>query len=214
MLKLILLLVLVVGSALHVSPQSGRRGITPIPTAPIQPSSNPEPEPRPAALPDPLLFIPERVRGRPINAMDGTKFRLSDFEGKVIVINIWASWCGPCRREVPEYERVRKDYAAQNVEFIGLTTEDPRRSSAQVKKFLRDVTFGFRLGWADRELALVLMNGRRAIPQTLVIDANGRVVRHWTGYAPGRSGERLRQTIDAAFERANSSAGRPGDKAG
>ncbi|HUE80634.1 MAG TPA: hypothetical protein VMM84_00885 [Pyrinomonadaceae bacterium] len=82
MIKLILVLLLIAGSALHVAPQSGRRGSTPIPTAPRQPSSNPEPEPRPAALPAPLLFIPERVRERPINAMDGSRFRLADFEVK------------------------------------------------------------------------------------------------------------------------------------
>ncbi len=160
----------------------------------------PEPEPRRvAAPPAALVFLPESLRERQIKALDNGSFRLADFHGKVIVINIWASWCGPCRREVPEYEKVRKEYAGRNVEFIGLTTEDPRSSSEQVNRFLRDVKFGFRLGWADRETARTLMNGKNSIPQTLVIDGDGRVVKHWSGYSPGHSAERLRETITHAL---------------
>jgi thiol-disulfide isomerase/thioredoxin len=132
--------------------------------------------------------------------IDSGTFRLADFKGKVLVINLWASWCGPCRREVPEYEKVRKAYAGRDVEFIGLTTEDPRTSSGRVKKFLRDVNFGFRLGWADPETASTLMNGNRAIPQTLVIDPSGHIVNQWNGYSPGHSGDKLKQSIEHALE--------------
>ena len=95
---------------------------------------------------------------------------------------------------------MRKAYAGRDVEFIGLTTEDPRTSSHRVKKFVRDVNFGFRLGWADHETARTLMNGRGSIPQTLVIDADGRVVNHWSGYSPRHSGDKLKQTIDQALQ--------------
>jgi thiol-disulfide isomerase/thioredoxin len=149
-----------------------------------------------------LLFLPESLRERQIKTIDSGSFRFADFHGKVVVINLWASWCGPCRSEVPEYEKVRKAYAGRDVEFIGLTTEDPRVSSDRVNKFLRDISFGFRLGWADRETARTLMNGKNAIPQTLVIDVNGGIVNHWTGYSPGRSGAKLKQTIDQALQRA------------
>jgi hypothetical protein len=102
---------------------------------------------------------------------------------------------------VPEYEKVRKTYTNGDVVFIGLTMEDPRYESARVQKFVREVGFGFRLGWADRELALALTDGKRSIPQTLVIDPEGRIVSHWDGYMPGRSGDRLNQTIKQALTR-------------
>jgi thiol-disulfide isomerase/thioredoxin len=204
MRKLSLLLLLAAACALNAASQSGRKITTPrsAPTAPIQPALNPEPEPQPAAAPSELLFLPESFRERQIKAIDNGSFRFADFQGKVVVINLWASWCGPCRREVPEYEKVRKAYAGRNVEFIGLTTEDPRTSSERVKKFLRDISFGFRLGWADRDTARTLMSGKGAIPQTLVIDADGRIVNHWAGYSPGHSGDRLKQTIDQALQTA------------
>jgi thiol-disulfide isomerase/thioredoxin len=197
-----LLLLLATACALNSPAQSGRRISTPTHTPPIQPPlrSEPEPERRPVATrPAALLFLPESLRERQIKGLNNGNFRLADFHGKVIVINVWASWCGPCRREASEYEKVRKEYADRNVEFIGLTAEDPRVSSDNVNRFLRDVKFGFRLGWADREMARTLMNGRGAIPQTLVIDDDGRVVNRWEGYSPGHSGERLRDTIDHAL---------------
>jgi len=202
MRRLPLLFLLAALSALNVAPQSGRRITTPAattPPAPVQPPLNPEPEIK-TSEPPPLtnlLFLPESVWERSIKAFDDQNFKLADFHGKIVVINLWASWCGPCRREVPEYEKVRKAHPNGDVVFIGLTMEDPRES-ARVQRFVREVGFGFRLGWADRELVRNLTNGRRSIPQTLVIDQEGRIVGHWDGYTPGHSGDRLNQTIKQA----------------
>lgn len=200
MKKLFLLPLLAFAAAIMVFAQSGRRITNPQPTytAPIQPPVNPEPAPKTKAPPAPLMFVPERMLEKKIKGIDKGEFRLADFHGKVLVINIWASWCGPCRREVPDYERVRKSYEGQEVAFVALTTEDPDEAEDAVKKFLRQVTFGFRLGWADGELATFLMNGRGGIPQTIVIDPDGRVIKHWTGYG-STSGDRLRDAIDQAL---------------
>lgn len=95
-------------------------------------------------------------------------------------------------KEVPEYEKVRKEYAGRAVEFIALTAEDPNTSSNRVRQFVRDMNFGFRMGWADRETATTLMNGRTAIrkpsssPQTVAFSATGAVThpdRDATAYA-------------------------------
>lgn len=205
MRRIPLLFLLAALSAISVTPQSGRRITTPAsttPPAPVQPPLTPEPEVRSGPRPlTELMILPERVRERTIKAIGKDNFRIADFEGKVVVINLWASWCGPCRREIPEYERVRNEYAGKDVVFIGLTTEDPRYEGERVQRFLRDVNFGFRLGWADGEMARTLTNGRRSIPQTLVIDPDGRIISHWDGYAAGWSGKRLKQAIEQALTR-------------
>ena len=137
--------------------------------------------------------------GRQLKSIDSTSFHLADFKGKVIVVNLWATWCGPCRREVPDYEKVRKQFVGREVEFIALTTEDPVTAAAKVQKFVRDFNFGFLIGWADRDTARILMNGRGAIPQTLVIGSDGTIVNRWTGYSPSQSQERLRGAIERAL---------------
>ena len=205
MRRIPLLFLLAAFSAISVTPQSGRRVITPAsatPPAPVQPPLTPEPEVRSGPRPlTELMILPERVRERTIKAIRNDNFRLADFEGKVVVINLWASWCGPCRREIPEYERVRNEFAGRDVVFIGLTTEDPRYEGERVQRFLRNVNFGFRLGWADGEMARTLTNGRRSVPQTLVIDPEGRIISHWDGFAAGWSGKRLKQAIEQALIR-------------
>lgn len=200
MKKLLLLLLIAIACTAFAFAQSGRRIATRT-APPIQPPLNPEPEiPQPRPVPAVLTFLPERVLERRIRTLDNNYFRLADFQGKVMVINLWASWCGPCRREVPEYEEIRKAFIGRDVEFIGLTTEDPVVATQQVNKFVRQTGFGFLLGWADRELAGTLMNGRRGVPQTMVIDTNGNIINHWVGYAPRDSGKRLRETIENALK--------------
>jgi thiol-disulfide isomerase/thioredoxin len=195
----ILLLVLTTAAAA----QSGRRNVNPPP--PRDPvvetpvfESRPESRPETALAPVEGSTLPESLMDRELRSIDEGSFRLSDFRGKVVVINIWATWCGPCRREVPDYEKVRKEFTGKPVEFIGLTTENPRTAAEKVKKFARDFNFGFRLGWADRDTVQMLMNGRSVIPQTVVISAEGRLVSHWNGYS-GQNRSRLRDAIDRAL---------------
>ena len=206
MRRLPLLLFLAAALASNVATQSGRRtnsSASSTPPAPIQPPLTPEPEIRrndPPAL-TALLTLPENIWERQIKALDNTNFKLAEFQGKVIVINVWASWCGPCRREVPEYEKVRKEFVDRDVVFVGLTPEDPRYESAHAKRFARELNFGFRLGYADAQIARTLMSGQGTIPQTLVINPEGRIVSHWDGYSAGRNGARLKQTIEQALVR-------------
>ena len=207
-------LLLVAALAAHAAAQSGRRITTPpTPEPQVESLTAPSVESAPAAGPSPsapaeFRALPEGVLRRELQSLDKGSFRLADFGGKVFVINLWATWCGPCRMEIPEYERVRKEYARRGVEFVGLTTEDPRTSSERVRQFVRDFKFGFRLGWADRETALALMNGRNVIPQTYVIAADSTVVRHWRGYAPGgRNAFMLRDALDRALSGGEAQAG-------
>src|SRR2546422_5336382 len=209
MRKTPLLVFLTAAMTVGVAAQSGRRSIKPPPPPPPEKLSEPPivlPAERASAGPAESTVLPESILKHQLKALDKGSFSLADFGGKVIVINIWASWCGPCRREVPEYEKVRKEYAGRGVEFIGLTAEDPSTSSDRVNRFVRDFKFGFRLGWADRDTARTLMNGRSAIPQTLVIGSNGRIVSHWTGYSRAQGGDRLRQTVESALSEASPTA--------
>lgn len=209
MRKTFLLIPLSAMFALGAAAQSGRRGITrPAPPPPERLSEPPivsSAEPASVA-PVVLTVLPESVLNRQLKALDQGSFSLADFGGKVLVVNLWASWCGPCRREVPEYEKVRKEFAGRDVEFIGLTTEDPRTAYDRVKRFARDLNFGFRLGWADRETAVALMNGKTVIPQTLVIAPDGRILSHWRGYSARQGGTHLRETIERALAEASLSA--------
>lgn len=207
--RLIPSFVLLFTLAIAIAAQSGRRVANPPPPPPPPPpaeSMTAAPPERITPTMDDTGVMPERLMNHELQALDKSSFKFSDFAGKVIVVNLWATWCGPCRAEIPDYERVRKDFAGKPVEFIGLTTEDPRVAGDKVKQFVRDFNFGFRVGWADREIARALMNGRNSIPQTIVLSSEGHVISHWNGYARGQSRDRLKQTIERALADGTASA--------
>ncbi|HEV8141002.1 MAG TPA: TlpA disulfide reductase family protein [Pyrinomonadaceae bacterium] len=190
-----------------VTAQSGRKlknpPPPPPPPAPVEESVRTESDDVPLGPPN-ASALPEGLLVHKLQAIDDSTFRLADFNGKVVVINMWATWCGPCRREVPDYEKVRKEFTGRAVEFIALTTEDPVATRDKVQKFARDFHFGFRIGWADRETARVLMNGRNAVPQTLVLGTDGHVLTRWVGYSAQHSGDRLRAAINQGLSASES----------
>ena len=151
--------------------------------------------------------LPDEVLGRELRDLSGRAFRLSDFRGRVYVVNIWASWCGPCRMEVPGFKKIYEDYRARGVEFVGLTAEDPEERAEEVSEFIRETGMSYRVGWIDRPTALALANwnttstrpGAFAIPQTFVVAADGHVVLRVRGYNP-RVHEMIRAGVRKALE--------------
>ena len=202
MKKVFPLLAIIFALALSAAAQSGRRVTNPAPPPPPPPP----PEMATEAPPDRITLsliensvVPESLLNHELKGIDKTSFKLADFTGKIVVINLWATWCGPCRAEVPDYEKVRREFAGKPVEFIGLTAEDPGKASEKVKQFVRDFNFGFRVGWADGAMARALMNGKNVIPQTIVISSDGHIISHWHGYSRSESRDRLKQTIQHAL---------------
>lgn len=107
--------------------------------------------------------------------LDGQTITLSDYLGKVVVLNVWASWCAPCRAEAPVLQKTWEDQKDSGVQFIGLDTRDSDTSAAQfVKRF--GITYPNII---DRDGAQQLKFAGtlppQAIPSTIVVDAQGRV---------------------------------------
>lgn len=107
--------------------------------------------------------------------LDGGTFALADHLGEVVVLNVWASWCAPCRAEAPTLQAVSSDLAGQGVQFVGLDTRD---SDTSARGFVE--RFGITYpNVIDRDGRLQLLFGEslppQAIPSTLVIDRQGRV---------------------------------------
>jgi thiol-disulfide isomerase/thioredoxin len=153
----------------------------------------PTPVVRPGATVEAPKFLPAEVTGRELRDLSGRAFRLEDFRGRVYVVNLWATWCGPCRLEIPGFNKIYEDYRARGVEFIGLTAEDPEEDSERVREFVDEFRMSYRVGWIDRPTVLTLASwntsapprpGAVAIPQTFVVGTDGHVVLRVRGYNP------------------------------
>ena len=99
---------------------------------------------------------------------------LAQWRGKTLVINFWASWCPPCREEMPSFSLLQAKYAANNVQFVGIALD----TADNVTRFLQQQTVGYPLligGAPGNELAQQLGNANLALPYTVVLGGAGDV---------------------------------------
>jgi len=144
--------------------------------------------------------LPPEVAMAPLKDANGAPFKLADFFGKVVVVNFWATWCGPCRREIPELIKVHKEFQSRGVEMIGLTTEDPDASAEKVRKFIQDFQIDYRIGWASGQVAAPLMQGHTAIPQIFIISPDARILKRFVGFSGANTSTELKQALEEALK--------------
>jgi len=109
----------------------------------------------------------------------GEEMRLSDLKGKVVVLNFWASWCPPCRREMPGFEKTWREYEERGVVFVGVAVQDYEPDS---RAFAEEVGITYPIGM-DRDGRIFDKYRPTAMPTTFMINRDGIVSRHITNYA-------------------------------
>jgi thiol-disulfide isomerase/thioredoxin len=113
--------------------------------------------------------------------LDGRRVRASDYKGKVLVLDFWATYCPPCRQEVPHLVALQKRYGAQGLNVVGLNVggDDDR---PKVPDFVQEFKISYPLGYPDDAMSAIVFADTDAIPQTYVFDRNGRLVKRFAGY--------------------------------
>lgn len=125
--------------------------------------------------------------------LEGSLQPLSRWRGQVLVLNFWASWCAPCREEMPDFASLRAQYRPRGVEFVGLAIDNP----ANVTQFLQrqPVNYPILVGeGAAHSLARLLGNPTGALPYTVVFDREGKIVLTHLGRLP-------RATLETALRK-------------
>ena len=126
-----------------------------------------------------LAFLPASVLGQKVTApqftlrdVNGRTVRLSDYRGKVVLINFWATWCPPCRVEVPDLVKLQAEHGKQGLQIIGITY--PPEKKARVRKFARSQKVNYPIVLGTRELKS-RFSSDETLPITVVIDRDGKV---------------------------------------
>ncbi len=136
------------------------------------------------------------LREAPLYGFSGDYRKLSELRGKPLIINVWASWCGPCRAEMGSLERLSRRFGGKQFNIIGVSTDDHAEQAAAFLKQSK-VTFD---NYHDRTLLLESMLGANTIPLTVLVDAQGRVLRKVRGAKEWDSPESL-ELIAKAFRK-------------
>ncbi len=148
----------------------------------------------------------------PFADVEGNEVRLSDFAGKVVLLNLWATWCPPCRSEMPSLDRLAGAMAGPDFAVVALSTD--RGGPARIRKFFDDTGVEHLGVYQDARMQLAREAGAIGLPVTLLLDRQGREVGRVTGDAKWDSPEAkalLQRFIDLtgapATEKAESAPG-------
>jgi thiol-disulfide isomerase/thioredoxin len=161
------------------------------------PGENTNPPPSSALTP-----LPASAMSTELTDLNGKKFKLSDYAGKVMLINLWATWCGPCRIETPELIKLSQEYKDRGVEVIGLDISPERDTIEGVRAFVKEYNVPYRISMVDRDMAIALMKGTSmSIPQSLLVTRDGLILKRYTGFNPMATPPKLRSGIEEALNR-------------
>lgn len=120
-----------------------------------------------------------------LKSLQGENHRLKEYRGKVVLVNFWASWCGPCRQEMPLLDKIQKRYEPAGFTVLGVNVEGKRDKAM---KIARKVNVSFPL-LIDQGQHVSEAYGVDAMPFTVLVDRNGRVAYVHRGYKPGEESQ-------------------------
>jgi peroxiredoxin len=126
-----------------------------------------------------LVALPHSASGQGVRApsltlksIEGRTVRLSDYRGKVVLINFWATWCPPCRAEMPDLVKLQRDYGKDGLQIIGVTYQPEER--ARVRKFTRKLKVNYPIALGTREIKDTF-SPDETLPLTVIIDREGTI---------------------------------------
>jgi len=115
---------------------------------------------------------------------DGQPVKFSDFKGKVVILNFWATWCLVCRDEIPEFVALQKKYAAQGLTVVGVCMDDP--GASVVKSFMKNLGMNYPVVIGTEKVADTIGGISHVpiddLPTTFIIDRNGNIVTSHVGF--------------------------------
>jgi thiol-disulfide isomerase/thioredoxin len=118
---------------------------------------------------------PSGIMQTEIKDLDGNIFKVEDKKGKVVLLNLWATWCGPCREEMPDIVAMQEKYKDKGFEVYGLNTDD--EDAEAIKAFAQQMKLNYQLGYASTKMLseFIKVTRQSGIPQTILINRDGRM---------------------------------------
>ncbi len=133
----------------------------------------------------------EKILGSRLVGLDGVSQNLTAFRGRILVVNYWATWCAPCREEIPMFVRIQQEFAAKNVQFVGIAIDQVDKVREFAMEF--QVNYPFFIGAMDSmELSREAGNQAGVLPYTLIINPAGQIAAKLVG---GISEARMRSAL-------------------
>ena len=125
--------------------------------------------------------VPSGLYQATIKDLEGNAYKLEDKKGKVVLVNLWATWCGPCIAEMPHLKEMQEKYQAKGFEVLGLNTGDNETGEPEpvekIRGFVADKGLNYPIGYADEKFFSEMLKVTRmaGIPQSILINRDGKM---------------------------------------
>lgn len=136
------------------------------------------------------------IREMEWTTLDGSINTLADFQGKAVILDFWATYCGPCRQEIPHLNSLIAKHGAENLQVIGLNVGGDE-DRPKIDGFAKETEIAYTIGFPEDALNRFIFSESDAIPQTAIFDRKGQLVQKFVGYSPA-----MNPQIDKAIETA------------
>lgn len=133
---------------------------------------------------------PKQAPDFTLQDVNGATHKLSDYRGKVVMLNFWATWCPPCRKEIPEFAELQQEYGAAGIQFVGIAMDD--EGATTVKPWLTTHPVSYPILLPDGKVADAY-GVNASIPVTFVIDKDGMIQSNFVGW-------REKPVVEAMFK--------------
>lgn len=136
---------------------------------------------------------PRALANAELKTLEGEKIKIADLKGKVVLINLWATWCAPCIEEMPYFVKLQDKYRDDGFIVLGLNSDE--ESEAQVRKFVSEQELNYTIGWANQAVAEEFMKISKlpGIPQSLLLNRDGEM----TGLFRGGGSDVINKMVDS-----------------
>jgi thiol-disulfide isomerase/thioredoxin len=121
---------------------------------------------------------PRRAPDVTLTSLEGNEIRLADYRGQVLVVDFWATWCGPCRLEIPHFIALQEEYRGRGFQVIGIAVSDREEN---VRMFVDQTGINYPMAMGT-DAAVEAFGGFTAIPTTFVVAPDGSIAAKLTGY--------------------------------
>ena len=132
---------------------------------------------------------------------DNQRSRLSDYRGRVLVLDFYATWCEPCRQSIPRLIGLQEQYGPKGAQVVGLNVGGPD-DRIKVNAFAKDMNIQYPLGFPDKALTDLFLSDDQTIPQTFIFARNGALLKRFVGY-DGTTSADLETVIKTELERSD-----------
>jgi peroxiredoxin len=139
-------------------------------------------------------FAADKATDFTLRDINGQSFTLSSLEGKVVLLSFWATWCGPCKEEMPHLQKMYTEKKDDGFVVLSISTDDAR-SASRVKPYVKKMGYDFQVLLDKESKVIGTYNPAKTLPYTVVIDRSGDIAHVASGYNPGDE-EKLAHLVD------------------